>query len=82
VPAVNDLARLFLEKQPEDARTTLALIEDTVTKAAALKEEEFQQARDTILERTQSLTDSFNKKAGYKKPKPTFFKRLRSALGI
>lgn len=82
VPAVTDLARLFLEKQPEEARTTLALIEDTVTKAAVLKEEEFQQARDAILERTQSLTESFNKKAGYQKPKPTFFTRLRNALGI
>lgn len=82
VPAVKDIARLFLEKQPEDARTTLALIEDTVEKAAVLKEEEFRTARDSILERTGKLTDSFNKKAGYKKPKPTFFKRLRNALGV
>lgn len=82
VPAVADLARLFFEKQPDDARQTLALIEDTVKKAPALKEEEFQQARDAILAQTQNLTDSFNKKAGYKKPKVTFLGRLRNALGI
>ena len=82
VPAVGDLARLFFEKQPEEARITLALIEDTVTKVAVLKEVEFQTARDAILARTESLTESFNKKAGYKKPKPTFFMRLRNALGI
>ena len=53
-----------------------------MTKAENLKEEEFQTARDAILARTESLTESFNKKAGYKKPKPTFFTRLRNALGI
>ncbi len=82
VPAVKDVARLFLEKQPEEARVTLALIEDTVTKAAVLKEEEFQRARDMILARTQRLTDNFNKEAGYKKPTPTFFTRLRKVLGV
>lgn len=82
VPAVKDLARLFLEKQPAEAQATLALIEDTVKKAPVLKEEEFQQARDAILEGTQSLTDSFNKIAGYKKPRPTLFTRLRNVLGI
>lgn len=69
VSPIRPLAQTLYDAQPKDVRDTLALIEETVAKAAMLPAEDFAAARSDILARTKALSKTF-KTAASTPPKP------------